>query len=119
MPKIKTFEDACKALKLDPKKALSNIPKIPGKHQKGLIAAAKLYIIADALNGGWEPDWSNYNEYKYYPWFNMRPSGFGLFRVFCSHSHSGVGSRLCFKSEEIAEYAAKTFLDLYKILFNF
>ncbi|MOA38929.1 hypothetical protein D3C78_1606660 [compost metagenome] len=34
------------------------------------------------------------------------------------HSHSGVGSRLVFKSRELAEYAAKQFINEYKDFFT-
>lgn len=77
--KIKTFEGACKALKLKAT-ALPNVSALPKKHQKALIAHYKLVIISEALNAGWQPDWSNWNEYKYFPWFEVKktPSGFGF-----------------------------------------
>jgi hypothetical protein len=76
MPKIKTFEGACKALGIDAKK-LPDVSMLPADHQDAIIAHYKLVIIAQALNEGWKPDWSDYNQYKYYPWFNVR-SGSGL-----------------------------------------
>ncbi len=117
--KIKKFEDACKALKIDPKK-LPDLSALPEKHQKALLAHYKLVIIAEALNEGWQPDWSNYNEYKYYPWFeidaskdNPAGSGFSGSNYDCWDTNSYVGSRLCFKSRELALYAGKQFEDLY------
>jgi len=80
------------------------------------IAYCKLKLITKALNEGWTPDWSNVKEYKYYPWFNMNPSG-GGFSYDCyggGYTGSAVGSRLCFKSCELAEYAAKQFRDVYE-----
>jgi len=121
MSKIKTFEGACKALKLDPAKVLPKVNGFPKEHQEALIAHAKLIIIAQALNGGWQPDWNNSDEYKYWPYFRVIPnnkslSGFGL-----SYSdydfwsaNTCVGSRLCFKSSELAEYAGKQFKVLYE-----
>lgn len=118
--KIKTFEDACKALKLDPKK-LPDVSALPKLHQKALIAHYKLVIIAQALNEGWTPNWNDYNEYKYYPWLKVKasakkPSGSGLsYHVcVCPGSYAGVGSRLCFKTSELAEYAGKKFIKLYE-----
>lgn len=118
MPKIKTFEGACKALKIDPKKALPIVTGVPEKHQEAIVAHAKLIIIAEALNDGWKPNWKNSNEYKYYPWFYMN-SGSGLAFGVCDadYSNSSVGSRLCFKSSELAEYAGKTFKKLYEQYF--
>lgn len=49
MAKIKTFETACKALKLDPVKVLPKVAGMPKHHQDALIAHAKLIIIAEAM----------------------------------------------------------------------
>lgn len=72
-----------------------------------------LKLLCSALNEGWKPDWDNPNELKYYPWFEMGgSSGFRFYDY--SYWRSAVGSRLCFKSKELAEYAGKQFIDLYK-----
>ncbi|MCC6867050.1 MAG: hypothetical protein IT280_12920 [Ignavibacteria bacterium] len=118
--KIKSFEDACKARKIDPK-ALPEVSMLPVIHQKAIVAHYKLIIIAEAINDGWQPNWNDSNEWKYYPWFEVetdedRPAGFG----FSCTSYVGwstitsVGSRLCFKTRETAVYAGKQFADLYK-----
>lgn len=74
-----------------------------------------LKLLAKSLNEGWEPDWNNYNQYKYYPWFWMGGSSGFRFDGFVGWgSNSHVGSRLCFKSRELAEYAANQFTDVYK-----
>ncbi len=117
---IKTFEDACKALAIDPE-TLPDVAKLPLVHQNAIVAHFKLVIIAQALNEGWVPDWSNSYEYKYFPWFKVnatskQPSGSGLSSGDCGRWATGttVGSRLCFKSREIAEYAGKKFKALYE-----
>jgi hypothetical protein len=119
--KIKTFNDACKALQLDPKKVLPDVSIFPKAHQIALTAIAKLMIIVQALNEGWTPNWNDDDEYKYYGWFDMEkeknnPSGFRLDGVTFNFTTSTVGSRLCFKSREIAEWAfkQKEILQLYK-----
>ena len=114
MSQIKTFEAACKKLKLDPKKCLPTVSGMPKHHQDATIAHAKLVIIAEALNDGWKPDWTNGQWDKYYPWFDLS-SGSGLsFLVYDRRSsNSVVGSRLCFKSRELAAYAGKRFKKLY------
>jgi len=78
-----------------------------------------LKMIAKSLNEGWRPNWDNSNEYKYYPYFDMR-SGFRFDDAY-DHwaSGSNVGSRLCFKTRELAEYAGKTFESTYKDYFTF
>ena len=111
--KVKSFEDACLLVGEDP-----NHPKWHSEDPTDLpfIDFRKCTVIAKALNEGWLPDWNNSNEYKYYPWFDMRSSGggFSFYDYGYDYSFSGVGSRLCFKSAELAEYAGKHFLDLYK-----
>lgn len=67
---VKTFEDACSRL------GLNSGMFLPGD-SKDEIAYKKLKVIAKALNEGWQPDWTNSNQYKYYPWFDLS-SGSGL-----------------------------------------
>ena len=107
--KIKTFEDACEILG-------DEDDIICQSHPADEVAYAQLKVIVKALNEGWQPDWNNSNQYKYYPWFVME----GGFRFDDVHYHctgSLVGSRLCFKSRELAEYAGKTFKKLYEQYF--
>ena len=87
---------------------------------EGLTTDEKAYrilkLLAKSLNQGWEPNWDDSDEYKYFPWFYMQKgsSGFrfgvgGLWRAY-----SYVGSRLCYKSSELAEHAGRTFTEVYK-----
>ena len=119
--KIKSFEDACQALGLDPA-ALPDVSKLREKDQAAQIAQYKLSIIAEALNEGWAPDWKNNREYKYLPWFDMEDdygSGLGLsYRDYgYDLSCSGVGSRISFKSSDLVRYAGEQFTGLYADLF--
>jgi hypothetical protein len=124
---IKTFEDACRVEGLDIEEVNANIATVPAGDRRSeldrisMVAYAKLLIIARAINrlanGGnsWLPDWSNYEQYKYYPYFEMRgSSGFRFGDYDHWRSRSRVGSRLCFISYEAAEHAGKQFQDLYK-----
>ena len=115
---IKSFEDACKHLGIDPTK-LPEFPAMEKEFVKPLIAAYKLMVIFKAINNGWRPDWSNWNQYKYYPWFGVLSSGFGFSSSIydCAYSYSGVGSRLCTDSSEKALYIAEQFQDEYKDFF--
>jgi len=64
-----------------------------------------------------EPDWGNHDQWKYEPWFDMggsSGSGFAYFAYDLWGTGSACGSRLCFKSRELAEYAGEQFRDLYK-----
>ncbi|MGQ0740188.1 MAG: hypothetical protein ACT4OJ_14145 [Bacteroidota bacterium] len=121
---IRTFEAACKYLKLDAAKVLPTVTGMPRHHREAITAHSKLVIIAEALNkeanGGktWKPDWRTGKWDKYYPWFDLS-SGSGLSYDVCDGmiSYSHVGSRLCYFSREVAEYAGKRFIKLYKDYF--
>lgn len=79
------------------------------------VAYRILKLVARSLNEGWVPDWSNSNECKYYPWFEMQgSSGFRFGDDGGWFSVSRVGSRLCFKSRALAEHAGKHFTGVYK-----
>ena len=117
--KIKSFEDACKHLGINPND-LPAVDMLPEKDRKSITAFYKLTVIIRALNEGWEPDWSNWNEYKYYNWFyvekgkDQRSSGFRCPDTRYTFTCTTTGSRLCFKDRELAEYAAEQFKELYR-----
>lgn len=75
-----------------------------------------LKFLAKSLNEGWTPNWDNSNEYKYYPWFYIEGGSSGV--RFSDGDYwltfSSVGSRLCFKSSELARYAGQQFTDVYR-----
>lgn len=107
-----------------------------------LIAYLKLRIITAALNEGWTPQFTD-DEYRYYPWFQLYNEEFwnNLSEddkwqrsvVFGGYAANGVntdfafahlnyapsgtgvyfGSRICFKSKELALYAGKQFASLW------
>jgi hypothetical protein len=115
MSKIKSFADACKTLKMKTT-AVPGISKVPVRHRKAIEAHYKLVIITEALNEGWKPNWNNTDQYKYHIYFDLE-NGFSFDDVFSWCAGSTVGSRLCFKNRELAEYAAKKFIKLYKDYF--
>lgn len=120
--KIKSFEDACKHLGLNPND-LPVVDMLPEKDRKSIIAYYKLTIITRALNEGWEPDFSNWNEYKYYNWFyveenkDQRSSGFRYDGTNYTFTYAFIGSRLCCGNSDDAEYIGKQFEDLYNDYF--
>lgn len=112
-----------------------------------LFAYARLVIIAEALNEGWKPKFDG-DECRYYPWFyiytkkeyeeldedekkDCRVVGrsyssadangvvvYANANHASSHSYTGFGSRLAFKTRELAEYCGKQFFDIWeKFLF--
>lgn len=111
---IKSYEDACKVLGIQPisENAVAAFPK---EDRKSMLAYHKLTIIARAINGGWKPVWNDRTQYKYYPIFFYenagRSSAYTAYAA--SNANANVGSRLCFKTEAMSDYAAATFADLY------
>lgn len=99
-----------------------------------------LRIICAALNEGWEPQYTT-DEYRYYPWFYfyteeeyqnfseekkrrcvgrayvnavaygglVYADAYSVSSVSCAN----IGARLAFKSEELAAYAGKQFLNIW------
>ena len=120
--RVKTFKDVCEELGITVEEALPFNEELTMTPDRVAINAfAKVSLIAKALNEGWFPNWDDSSEYKYYPWFNMTNSsgsGFSRSAFNRSFTHSTVGSRLCFKSSELCEYAVKQFEDVYKQLFT-
>jgi hypothetical protein len=95
------------------------------KNMLAVVAFLKLSLISRAMNclanDGqiWQPDWSNTNEYKYYPWLKyVAGSGFSGSGFDFGGAGTVVGSRLCFKTSEMARHAAVHFKDLYNDLFT-
>lgn len=112
---IKSFEDACNFLGYDAKN-LPDVSHLPTEFAKPIIAYYKLVVIIKAINNGWTPDWSNSNQYKYYPWFYVLSSGSGFSDAHClfTNADANVGSRLCVDSKDKAQYLAEQFEDLYE-----
>jgi len=113
--RVKTYEDACRELSMNP---LDKNKLIGFGFTKHDIAYQKLVTIVKALNEGWVPDVCDYRVYRWYPWFktNGSPSSFAFCDSGCADAYAaaGSGSRLCLKSKELSEYCGKQFIDLWK-----
>lgn len=116
--RVKTYADACAVLGIDP---INEEVFTKLGFTKDEIAYRKLKTIIEALNEGWRPDWSDSSDYKYWPWFIYNPSSAGFGFAYSYHSPSNtythIGSRLCFKTRELAAYAGRQFEDLYNDFF--
>ena len=114
----------------------------PEAVNKDLVAYMKMRVIVAALNDGWEPQFVP-GEQRWYPWYELiskedyeamsedekqerrcvgRSNSYacafgGLVYSYASHassfSYANYGSRLAFKSEELAKYAGKQFAELF------
>lgn len=89
------------------------------KHIKALIAYNRLCTIAQAWNkaDGFEPDFSNTSQYKYFPWFVYDNGAAGFVCASTDYAATAAGayfgSRLCFKTRERAMQFGKQFIDLW------
>jgi hypothetical protein len=105
-----------------------------------ILAYLQLRIICAALNEGWTPQFTK-DEYRYYPWFELwtkkeieemdeEATARVVYRssnsansyggVSCSNAHyvssltnANFGSRLAFRTSELARYAGEQFLDIW------
>lgn len=139
--RIKTFTDACNALGDEHPLVKEYWRVAGGNIiLDDLYAYLKLRIIVAALNEGWEPKFEK-GERRYYPWFYLylyskeqydklddeekgrcvlrsgnNPNSYYGF-VHCSanydasSSSASVGSRLAFRTRELAAYAGRQFIE--------
>ena len=114
--RIKSFEDACKEVGVDPKGLHFN-DHLP----KDELAYRKLRVIAHVLNEGWTPNWNDAEEPKWWPWFSVKrdknySGGSGLVYYYATYwcSNTCVASSLCFRTKELAEYAGRQFITIYE-----
>jgi hypothetical protein len=112
---IKTVEDAFKKCGQNIQK-LEDLTMIPEKYRHSIWSAFLLMVVFDAINDGWEPDFSNHNEARYFPWPWVLSSGFGFSdsRYTYASATAYVGSRLCTNSAEKTKYVLVQFEDLWK-----
>lgn len=138
MERVKTFKDACNELGIEHDKWVQDKKDLG--LEADVIAYLKLRIIAAALNEGWKPQFTT-DEYRYFPWFylytqseidemNEEDKSRVVFRsnssayanggVACagtcydsSYSYAHIGSRLAFKTRELAEYAGRQFVEIW------
>lgn len=92
-------------------------------HIEALIALNELFTIAQAWNkaDGFVPDFSDWNQNKWYPWFKYDKDAAGFVYAPTVNSPASasalIGSRLCFKSSARAAQFGKQFTHLYNKVF--
>lgn len=111
------------------------------KNDTDILAYLKLRIICAALNEGWEPQFTE-DEWRYYPWFTLwtedelseksdewktdrhlistgeyQTDYAGLVFAYSNDTPSAanalIGSRLCLKSDTLAVYCGKQFINIW------
>jgi hypothetical protein len=113
MERVKTFEDACHEVKLDPKSALP-YENPETEDEEYMNAIMQLRIISRALNEGKR---LTLKDARWFPYYYVS-SGFVFHdtRYGGSAASTASASALCFKTSELAEYAGKQFIDIYKVV---
>lgn len=146
--RVKTFGDAVAVLGNDNQAVIDYYAVADKTCTEDILAMCKLRVIAETLNEGWQPTFAE-DETRYYSWFyiytkqeyegldedekkecrvvgrSYRHAGAhgGVAYAYASHASSfssaGVGSRLAFRTRELAEYCGKQFIDIWgKYLFE-
>lgn len=140
--RVKNFNDAVEELgeEHEAVKAYRAVEWYLRNQMSDIKAYLQLRIITAALNEGWEPQFVK-GEYRWYGWYDLiskedyealsdeeKSRCVGRSSVFAdangglvyssavnasSGSSTNVSSRLAFKSEKLAEYAAKQFIEIY------
>lgn len=140
--RVKTFNDAVEELgeEHEAVKAYRAVEWYLRNQMSDIKAYLQLRIITAALNEGWEPQFVR-GEYRWYGWYDLiskedyealsdeekgrcvgrsggNANAYGglVFSNAGSASSDSVtydSSRLAFKSEKLAEYAAKQFIEIY------
>jgi hypothetical protein len=113
--RIKTFEDALN----ESGETIVSFMRRTAWDTPDEIAYKKAKVITKVLNEGWEPNWDDSSEKKWRPWFPLDAPGFrfGVSLYGDTTSYWAGGSRLCFKSEDLCNYAAQQFFEIYKDLY--
>ena len=95
------------------------IKELNPKHIEALIALNELFTIAEAWNkeDGFVPDFSDWSQNKWFPWFKYDKDAAGFVYAFTDNSRlygtACIGSRLCFMTSERAAQFGKQFAHLY------
>lgn len=110
--RLKTWEDACEMKGIDPVDSLP-FPEPDNDFEEAINGTFQMFIIVDLLCEGWKPDYTNGNQYKYYPYFKYTDSGFCFSDSLSVCGNASVGARLVLPTRELAEYSGKQFKDIY------
>lgn len=115
--------------------------RYPEECNQDIVAYLKLRVVVAALNDGWKPEFTE-DECSWFPWYRLYTKeeidnlseedkeqvllwgGGANYGSRCglasadsatawSYSNASVGSRLALKSEELADYAGKQFIELF------
>lgn len=110
--RVTDYESACKELGIEPLTE-ADFGILPEKDQKRYFNRHQITIVVRALNEGWEPDFHNHSEYKYYNYPYADGKGGFSFGVRYQAYIAYAASDLYYKSHELAEYGQKIMKQQY------
>lgn len=116
--KQETFEEYCVRKGINAE--VPDMSVFPEEMRKFFTATYKLAIICKSENGEWRADWTNHNQRKYFPWFELERNEDNTAGVAARGSDSGLGSadsdfvsRLCLETREKCDFVRDDFTDLW------
>ena len=114
MERVKSYEDACFDLGLDPEEELPYLNPVNARQERA-NCRAQADIIADALCEGWVPDHTTQSQTKYEVRAVMVASGrgFAFSDAVSGYTHSFVGARQ-FPTQKLAEYFFTQFINIHE-----
>lgn len=115
---VKTYYDACEIIGEKPIDEQHLMDCGLGKSEIAFMKLKTIFKAANKMNNDWKADYSNSSQYKYYPYFVWRSSGFRYVVTDYSITCTNAGSRLCCGTFDDAEYIGKKFEDLYNDYFG-
>lgn len=114
---ITTVEKAFEKCGYDPK-ATPDLSALPEQIRNALLSAYLLMVVFEAINDGWQPDFTDRNQVRYFPWPDVSRSGLGFsnsdYVYDDGRTRARVGSRLCTDSSMKALFILEQFQDLWK-----
>ncbi|AWW32153.1 hypothetical protein DN752_19520 [Echinicola strongylocentroti] len=117
---INSYEDACKILDRKPL-TLEEFSFLPESERQSFYSLHRIRTGIEAINEGHVFDWNNWDESKYYPWWDLEtynddPAGSGFSYGDCASAGTcaNVGARLCTRTREHCGHIAKVFFEDYR-----
>lgn len=119
---INSYEDACKILNIQPL-TLENFSHLPEGQRQYYYSHHRITTAIEASKEGHQFDWNDYDDRKYFPWWDMETygdapagSGFSYDGYVCDSSGTDVGARLCTRTSAATAHLAKVFFEDYRVI---
>lgn len=93
--RVKNYSDVCKEL----------------EEKEQAIPYNQIRQIQKLFNGDWKPEWSNKNEYKWFPYFEKLPIGWRSYGSYYYIIAYGVVAY--YKDQQTSDFVGKLFKNIY------